>query len=76
MISCMTVTFYVCIAANKIDLLPGDASSVRLTGWIHSEVKEICGLKSPRESTGEYIVGCCICVIVICYRHNSTPNFV
>ena len=37
------------IAANKIDLLPGDASSERLTTWIHGEVRSICGLDSPRE---------------------------
>lgn len=49
----MISTVLRCKAANKIDLLPGDASGVRLTSWIHSEVKEICGLKSPRESTGE-----------------------
>ena len=33
------------IAANKVDLLPKDVSSVRLTNWIHAEVKELCGLR-------------------------------
>lgn len=37
------------IAANKFDLLPKDVSEVRLTGWIHAEVKEFCGLVSPRD---------------------------
>ena len=37
------------IAANKVDLLPKDVSSARLTSWIHTEVKEFCDLRSPRE---------------------------
>ena len=37
------------IAANKVDLLPKDVSSVRLTNWIHAEVKEFCDLRSPKE---------------------------
>ena len=39
----------VVIAANKVDLLPKDASIMRLTSWIHAEVKQICGYKSPRD---------------------------
>ena len=38
------------IAANKVDLLPKDVSSARLTSWIHTEVKEFCDLRSPREA--------------------------
>ena len=34
------------IAANKIDLLPSDVSMLRLTNWIHSEIKTVCGYKS------------------------------
>jgi ribosome biogenesis GTPase A len=41
------------IAANKADLLPRDASEARLTNWIHSEVRHVCGLKSPRENEAE-----------------------
>lgn len=41
------------IAANKVDLLPKDASDVRVTNWVHAEVKYICGLKSPAESKDE-----------------------
>lgn len=41
------------IAANKIDLFPKDVSNVRITNWIHNEVKTICGLKSPREVDNE-----------------------
>ena len=37
------------IAANKVDLLPKDVSSIRLTNWIHAEVKEFCDLKSPKQ---------------------------
>lgn len=37
----------VVIAANKVDLLPQDVSLVRLTSWIHSEVKQTCGFSSP-----------------------------
>ncbi len=37
------------IAANKIDLLPRDVSHARLLNWIHAEVRETCGLVSPRE---------------------------
>jgi ribosome biogenesis GTPase A len=37
------------IAANKVDLLPTDVSESRLIGWIHSEVKQFCGLVSPRD---------------------------
>lgn len=46
------------IAANKLDLLPSDASEDRLTGWVHSAVKAACGLVSPRDkqekTTKEY----------------------
>jgi ribosome biogenesis GTPase A len=38
------------IAANKVDLLPTDASIGRLTNWIHAEVKDYCGLLSPRDT--------------------------
>lgn len=38
------------IAANKLDLLPKDASQTRLLSWVHSEVKEVCGLTSPKEA--------------------------
>ena len=41
------------IAANKIDLFPKDVSNVRITNWIHNEVKTICGLKSPKEVDNE-----------------------
>jgi ribosome biogenesis GTPase A len=41
------------IAANKVDLLPKDASDVRITSWVHAEVKYICGLKSPNDAKGE-----------------------
>jgi hypothetical protein len=37
------------IAANKVDLLPRDVSAIRLTSWIHAEVKEYCDLQSPKE---------------------------
>ena len=37
------------IAANKVDLLPKDVSSIRLTNWIHAEVKEFCDLRSPKQ---------------------------
>ena len=37
------------IAANKVDLLPKDVSPIRLTNWIHAEVKEFCDLKSPKQ---------------------------
>ena len=37
------------IAANKVDLLPKDVSAIRLTNWIHAEVKEFCDLRSPKE---------------------------
>ena len=39
------------IAANKVDLLPKDVSSVRLTNWIHAEVKELCGLRRYDNTT-------------------------
>jgi ribosome biogenesis GTPase A len=47
------------IAANKIDLLPSDVSLLRVQSWIHSEIKQICGYKSPRDGDeGEkYVVG-------------------
>ena len=46
------------IAANKIDLLPTDVSLLRVQSWIHSEIKQICGYKSPRDDDGEkYVVG-------------------
>lgn len=41
------------IAANKADLLPKDVSEARLTNWIHSEVRRVCKLKSPRENEME-----------------------
>lgn len=41
------------IAANKADLLPKDASQVRITNWIHTEAKNHCGLQSPREAENE-----------------------
>ena len=41
------------IAANKVDLLPIDTSTARLTSWIHSEVKEYCGLVSPKEAEAD-----------------------
>ena len=41
------------IAANKADLFPKDVSSVRLTNWIHAEVKKFCDLQSPKESEEE-----------------------
>lgn len=37
------------IAVNKADLLPEDASQIRITTWIHTEIKRICNLQSPRE---------------------------
>jgi translation initiation factor IF-2 len=36
------------IAANKIDLLPVDTSTSRLRSWVLSEVKDYCGLVSPK----------------------------
>eukprot|EP01034_Spumella_vulgaris_P022584 gene22584-28717_t len=39
------------IAANKIDLLPSDVSIPRITDWIHQEIKEVCNLQSPKETT-------------------------
>ena len=38
------------IAANKVDLLPLDTSKSRLTSWILAEVKDYCGLMSPKEA--------------------------
>ena len=38
------------VAANKLDLLPRDASSARLTGWVHAEIKRVCDLSSPKEA--------------------------
>jgi hypothetical protein len=38
------------IAANKVDLLPSDVSMLRLTNWIHSEIKEVCGYYSPQDA--------------------------
>jgi hypothetical protein len=32
-----------------VDLLPKDASLHRLTSWIHTEVKAVCGFRSPKE---------------------------
>ena len=40
----------VVIAANKADLIPKDASDVRMTNWIHSEIKYMCDMKSPKEA--------------------------
>lgn len=47
------------IAANKVDLLPVDVSLLRVQSWIHSEIKQICGYRSPRdeEESNEYFVG-------------------
>eukprot|EP01032_Pedospumella_encystans_P012834 gene12834-14817_t len=47
------------IAANKIDLLPVDVSLLRVQSWIHNEIKQICGYRSPRdeEESGEYAAG-------------------
>jgi ribosome biogenesis GTPase A len=42
------------IAANKADLLPKDMSSIRITNWIHSEIKLFCDLRSPREIDDEH----------------------
>jgi hypothetical protein len=39
------------IAANKIDLLPSDVSLPRITDWIHQEIKEVCDLQSPKETS-------------------------
>ncbi len=36
------------IAVNKIDLLPKDISHIRVTNWVHSEIKRICGFTSPK----------------------------
>jgi hypothetical protein len=36
------------IAANKVDLLPPDVSMLRLTNWIHTEIKQVCGYQSAR----------------------------
>ena len=33
-----------------MDLLPAETSKHRLTTWVHSEVKEFCGLISPKEN--------------------------
>ena len=41
------------IAANKVDLLPLDASKSRVTSWILSEVKAYCGLVSPKDAEEE-----------------------
>ena len=41
------------IAANKYDLLPRDASANRLVSWVHSEVKRVCDLSSPKEAEEE-----------------------
>ncbi len=47
------------IAANKIDLLPVDVSLLRVQSWIHNEIKQICGYRSPRdeEDSNEYFAG-------------------
>ena len=37
------------VAANKLDLFPRDASTTRITSWVHSEVKRVCDLSSPKE---------------------------
>lgn len=38
------------IVANKVDLLPKDASLTRISDWVHSAVKRRCDLLSPRET--------------------------
>jgi hypothetical protein len=38
----------VVIAVNKIDLLPKDISHIRVTNWVHSEIKRMCGFASPK----------------------------
>lgn len=40
----------VVIAVNKVDLLPNDVPNSRILGWVHSEVKRICGFKGPRDT--------------------------
>lgn len=39
----------VVIAANKVDLLPKDASHSRISAWILAEAKAMCGFVSPKE---------------------------
>lgn len=41
------------VAANKIDLLPGDAPETRLKSWIVSEIKDYCNLRGPRDQEYE-----------------------
>lgn len=41
------------IAANKIDLLPAEASEARLKNWVISEIKSFCNLKSPKDFESE-----------------------
>ena len=43
----------VVIAANKVDLLPKDASLSRLRSWIHADIKELCGFVAPKEAAQE-----------------------
>ena len=38
------------IAANKVDLLPNNASLNRVTDWVYSSVKDHCGLLSPKQA--------------------------
>lgn len=37
------------IAANKIDLIPTDASKNRITSWLYEEIRKQCQLVSPRD---------------------------
>jgi ribosome biogenesis GTPase A len=41
-------------AVNKVDLLPKDASFVRIKSWIYSEIKRTFGFKTPKEASGEH----------------------
>ena len=38
------------IVANKVDLLPKDASMSRVNDWVHSLLRKKCGLLSPKEA--------------------------
>lgn len=44
----------VVIAVNKVDLLPKDISKIRVTNWIYSEVKRICGFIGPRDEENDW----------------------
>jgi ribosome biogenesis GTPase A len=39
----------VVIAVNKLDLLPKDLSQIRVTNWVYSEIRQICGFLAPIE---------------------------